>query len=87
MGYFEMRWRLSACRVQAGYTQREVAQIIGTCEKTIVDWETGKTAPNMERGKKLSELYRIPLAYMDFTKEGNSTPLREREQRTEMPAF
>lgn len=86
MSYFEMKWRLSACRIQAGYTQREVAKKIGNCEKTIVDWETGKTAPNMEKAKMLSELYGIPLAYMDFTKEGNSTPLRDREDNN-IPQF
>lgn len=86
MNYFEMKWRLSACRTQAGYTQREVAEKIGNCEKTIVDWETGKTAPNMEKGQALSESYGIPMAYMDFTKEGNATPLRDREQ-SNIPEF
>lgn len=87
MNYFEMRWRLSACRVQAGYTQAEVAKILGNCEKTIIDWENGNTAPKMEKAQALSDLYGIPLAYMDFTKEGNAKPLREREQELEIPAF
>jgi len=78
MDYFRMKWRLSACRVNAGYTQREVAKLVGVSEKTLVDWEAGHTAPNMTRAQKLSELYGIPLAYMDFTKAGNSTPYRER---------
>lgn len=30
---------------------------------------------------------RIPLAYMDFSKAGNSTPLRERESEPQIPAF
>lgn len=29
MNYFEMKWRLSACRIQAGYSQAEVAEILG----------------------------------------------------------
>lgn len=78
MDYFSMKWRLCACRVQAGYTQREVAKLVRVSEKTIIDWEAGHTAPNMEKGQKLSELYGIPLAYMDFTKEGNATPLKVR---------
>ena len=45
MNYFEMKWRLSACRIQAGYSQAEVAEILGCSDKTIVSWETGKTAP------------------------------------------
>ena len=78
MNFFDRKWRLCACRVNAGYTQREVAEILGTCEKTILDWENGRTGVKMENAQKLSELYNIPLAYMDFTKEGNRVPLRDR---------
>lgn len=87
MDYFSMRWRLCACRVNAGYTQKEAAKLVGVSEKTIVDWEAGHTAPNMEKGQRLSEIYGIPLAYMDFSKAGNSTPLRERESEPQIPAF
>lgn len=79
MTFFDRKWRLCACRMNAGYTQVEVAEILGVCEKTIIDWEIGRTSPNMERAQKLSELYRVPLAYMDFTKEGNRVPIRDRE--------
>ena len=78
MGFFERKWRLSACRVNAGYTQVEVAEILGITESTLIKWEKGITAPKMEKAQKLSELYQIPLAYMDFTREGNATPLRDR---------
>lgn len=80
MNFFDTKWRLSACRVQAGYTQKEVTEIIGISEATIIKWEAGVTAPTMENAQKLSELYCIPLAYMDFTKEGNATPIRDRVQ-------
>lgn len=78
MGFFDMKWRLVACRVQSGYTQREASEMLGICEKTLVSWETGKTAPNMEYAQKLSELYGIPLAYIDFSREGNATPIKDR---------
>ena len=78
MNYFDMKWRLVACRKQAGYTQREVATELGVSEKTIIDWEAGVTAPKMDYAQKLSELYLIPLAYMEFSKEGNKTPIRKR---------
>ena len=55
MNYFEMKWRLSACRIQAGYSQAEVAEILGCSDKTIVSWETGKTAPKMEKAQELSD--------------------------------
>ena len=78
MGFFDMKWRLVACRMQNGYTQKEVADLLGICEKTVVSWETGRTAPNMESAQKLSELYGVPLAYIDFSREGNSTALKDR---------
>jgi DNA-binding XRE family transcriptional regulator len=78
MSFFDRKWRLCACRINAGYTQREVAEILGVAEITIINWETGVTAPKMDMAQKLSELYVTPLAYMDFSKEGNKTPLRDR---------
>ena len=78
MNYFDRKWRLCACRVNAGYTQKEVAQAVGVTEQSIVDWEAGRTSPKIERAQKLSELYMIPLAYIDFTKKGNATPLKDR---------
>ena len=79
MSYFNMKWRLAACRVQAGYTQVEAAKAIGVVEQTIIRWENGKSIPKMGEAQKLSDLYLIPLAYMDWSKEGNSLPLRERD--------
>lgn len=78
MSFFDMKWRLRACRENAGYTQREVAQILGVCETTFSNWECGRAIPSMEKALRLSELYRVPLAYMDFTKEGNAVPLKDR---------
>lgn len=86
MSFFDRKWRLCACRINAGYTQIEVAQILGVSELTIIHWENGVTSPKMEYAQKLSELYVVPLAYMDFSKEGNATPIREREPDT-IPEF
>jgi len=79
MSFFDRKWRLRACRVNAGYSQREVAQAVGVAEKTVIDWEMGYTTPKMALAQKLSELYMVPLAYIDFSKEGNSTPLKDRK--------
>ena len=62
MMFFETKWRLVACRVQAGYTQKEAAKAIGVAEQTIIRWENGSSAPKM-----------------DWTKDGNSTPLKDRD--------
>lgn len=67
----EIKWKLRACRVQAGLTQKAVAEAIGVKEATVESWESGNSAPTMEQGLALSELYQIPLGNMDFTKEAN----------------
>lgn len=67
------KWKLKACRVQAGLTQKEVAAELGISEVSLVAYETGKRSPNMEIGQKMSELYGIPLEIMDFTMVGNCT--------------
>jgi DNA-binding XRE family transcriptional regulator len=82
MGFFEMKWRLVACRVQNGYTQKEASELVGISEKTLVSWENGMTAPNMEKAQKLSEVYGIPLAYIDFSREGNKYALKDRVRET-----
>lgn len=41
MNYFEMKWRLSACRIQAGYSQAEVAEILGWVNAGDISGKTG----------------------------------------------
>lgn len=67
----DIKWNLRACRVQTGLTQKAVAEAVGVTEATVKSWESGKSAPTMEQGLALSELYQIPLGNMDFTKESN----------------
>jgi DNA-binding XRE family transcriptional regulator len=67
------KWKLRACRVQAGYRQKAAAKLLGISEATLVSYETGRVAPNMEVGQKMSELYGIPMDLMDFTRVGNSS--------------
>jgi transcriptional regulator with XRE-family HTH domain len=79
MSYFDRKWRLSACREHTGYSQAEVAEIIGVDMATVSSWENGKTTPRIEYAQKLSELYEVPMAYMEFAKEGNSKTFKNRE--------
>lgn len=67
-----IRWKLRACRVQAGLIQKEAAKALGVSEVTLKNYETGKRSPDMEVGQKMSELYGIPMDMMDFTKVGNT---------------
>ena len=82
MGFFEMKWRLVSCRAQSGYTQKEASKRLGVSEKTLICWENGLTTPKMDKAQRISELYGIPLAYIDFTKEGNKYGLKDRVKET-----
>lgn len=37
----------------------------------VVNYEKGKSSPDMDLGQKMSELYGVPMDMMDFTKVGN----------------
>lgn len=57
---------LNAARVNAGLTQEQAAKAIGKTKQTIVNWETGKTGIKYSDLVKLSELYRMPVEYIDI---------------------
>lgn len=57
----EIKISLAAARVNAGFTQSEVAAAMKVSKNTIVAWENGKSEPKMAQGRQLSELYGIPL--------------------------
>ena len=55
---------LAAARVNAGMTQASVAKEMKISKQTVVNWEKGKTSPDIAQARKLSELYRLPLDYI-----------------------
>lgn len=50
---------LKAARVNAGYTQEEVADRIGVARSTIRNWEKGITYPKQPHICALCELYNV----------------------------
>lgn len=73
----DFKLNLKACRAQAGYSQKDIADFMGISGKSIVDWETGVHSPTMDKAQRLSEIYGIPLERIDFTKKGNRQPTKE----------
>ena len=55
------RITLKAARVNAGYTQKEVAKCIGVTETTIFNWENGKNKMPFEGLIKLANLYEMSI--------------------------
>lgn len=55
---------LEAARVNAHLTQKELADILGISNVTVVNWEKGKTEPTLSQLKKISELSGIPSDFI-----------------------
>lgn len=43
-------------RRDKGLSQFELAELLGINQSAVAQWETGKTAPNFKRLKKLAEI-------------------------------
>lgn len=61
-----MKIKLNAARVNAGFTQEEVAKKLGKSKNTIVSWEKGKSAPDINAGKVLANLYGVSVDDLIF---------------------
>lgn len=48
-------------RLEAGYTQAEVAEAVDVQQNTVSRWETGAADPSLDNLHKLSELYNRPI--------------------------
>lgn len=57
---------LAAARVNAGYTQKEVAERLNMDERTIRRWESGKTAPTVDKFIELCRLYNCPATAVKY---------------------
>ena len=57
---------LKAARVNAKMTQNFAAQALGVSKKTLQNYETGATAPDMRVARKIEELYGIKLDDINF---------------------
>lgn len=57
----EIQISLAAARVNAGFTQEEVAKKMRVSKNTVVAWEKGMTEPKISQSRELSKLYNFPL--------------------------
>lgn len=62
----EIKITLEAARVNAGLSQKEVANILKVSNKTVGSWEIGKTYPSAEKIDTLCKLYGIPYDNINF---------------------
>ena len=57
----EIEKKLKDARVQAGFTQEQVAEKVMVSRQTISNWENGKTLPDIVSIMNLSDLYQISI--------------------------
>lgn len=65
------RISLEAARVNAGLTQKELANILGISNSTVINWEKGNTEPSISQLKKISELSGIPMDFIFIPDKSN----------------
>jgi transcriptional regulator with XRE-family HTH domain len=63
-----MKITLKAARVNAGYTQREVAKQLRMTQRSIVNYEQGNTSPTADVLQRLAILYRINIENIELPK-------------------
>ena len=57
---------LKALRINAGLTQKEVADRLGKSNKTISNWENGISFPEPKDIDALCELYNVSYDHINF---------------------
>lgn len=62
-----MAMTLKAARVNVGLSQEQAAKALGKSRTTLANWESGRTSPSMEMGKKIAELYKTSVDCLIFS--------------------
>ena len=57
---------MAAARINAGLTQKEVCKTLNISKTTIVNYEKGRTVPDIITGQKFADLYKIPIDNLKF---------------------
>lgn len=61
-------------RKEIGFSQEDVAELIGVSRQTISAWESGKSLPTIDNITKLANLFKISIEDLTFsTKKGIDT--------------
>lgn len=58
---------LAAARVNVGLSQKSAAEVLGVSNKTLCNWENGKTFPDQPMIEKICALYCISYDSIKFT--------------------
>ena len=57
---------LKAARVNAGFTQKEAAKMLGISNKTLWSWESGLSSPKATQTDAICKLYGVAYDNLNF---------------------
>lgn len=63
--------RLQELRKKAGYSQEQVAEMLGISRQAISKWESGQGNPEIDNVVKLTEIYNVSADYILLGRENN----------------
>lgn len=61
--------RLQELRKAAGYSQEQLAEMLGVSRQAVSKWESGQTNPDINNVGRLSEIYNKSTDYIIFGEE------------------
>ena len=61
--------RLQELRKNAGYSQEQVAEMLGLSRQAVSKWESGQGKPEIDNIVKLTEIYNVSADYILLGKE------------------
>lgn len=64
--------RLQELRKKAGYSQEQVAEILGISRQAISKWESGQGNPEIDNIIKLTEIYHVSTDYILLGQESST---------------
>ena len=56
--------RIQNSRLALGYTEAQLARRIGVKKTTLINWESGKTAPRANRLAEMAGILNVPLMWL-----------------------
>ncbi len=72
--------RLQELRKKEGYSQEQVAEMLGLSRQAISKWESGQGKPEIDNIIKLTEIYHVSADYILLGTEKVSVPVPEKKE-------
>lgn len=60
------KMKLKALRVNLNLSQEDAAKELGVSQKTLSNWETGKTYPDQPQIENICRVYGVTYDFIDF---------------------